>query len=61
MGAECEKCCSMGDDVTDYVPGQDQDQNKNYTTEKMAKKGNRQGNMQDPNGPTHRGTGSRDN
>ena len=41
MGAECEKCCSMGDDVTDYVPGQDQDQNKNYTTEKMAKKGNR--------------------
>ena len=32
MGAECEKCCSMGDDATDFVPGSDNDpQSKNYT------------------------------
>jgi len=26
MGAECEKCCSLGDDLTDYVPGQGGDE-----------------------------------
>ena len=48
----------MGDDVTDYEPGKDPPQNKNYMT---SQGGKNQGNSYDPDGAGLRGGGSRDN